>query len=335
MNWIKQHYDRAALIVAAALALIGSMWIILKASGFNQQFVTQEFRRGDKFEVPQTAPVAEAARRLSTASQWVSPKAGEHKVVPLFSSTPFVVMHDKPTEPFPMLDANAPKLRDPIENWWLVEHDLAYTSVDVREQDPDHDGYSNLDEFLGQTNPNFSLSKPTWDTKLYYAERLEEPLSLRLNSVDNGVCSIAFITKDAQGAEQRRNEFIRVGQSNTRGEAGRFTVLSVGTTQVERFGTMTQVATATLVDNKDPKKPKLVLEQGKALDHPTYIAKFVYTLTNQTFEVKVGGDFEPSKPAGTTVTVDEIHADRAVVSFIPEGKPDPIQVEKKLAPPPK
>jgi hypothetical protein len=245
-------------------------------------------------------------------------------------------MNDKPTEPFPMLDPNAPKLRDPIENWWLVEYDLDYTSVGVRESDPDHDGYSNLDEFLGKTNPNFSLSKPTWDTKLYYAERREEPLSLRLNSVDNGNCSIAFITKDAQGTEQRRNEYIQVGKSNVRGdEPGRFTVLSVGTTEAERFGTKTQVATATLVDNKDPKRGKVVLEQGKAVDHPTYVAHFVYTLTNQTFDVKEGEDFEPSRPAGTTVTVEEIHADRVVVSFIPEGKPDPVRVEKKLAPPPK
>ena len=32
MNWIQKNYERALLIAAAALAILGSGWIILKAS---------------------------------------------------------------------------------------------------------------------------------------------------------------------------------------------------------------------------------------------------------------------------------------------------------------
>jgi hypothetical protein len=336
MNWIQKNYDRAALVAAAVLALIGSVWIIYKASGFNGQFAAQEVVHGRKFDAPDGAPVVEASRRLTASTQWVSPKVGEHKVIPLFSSTPFVVMNDKPTEPFPMLDPAAPKLRDPIENWWLVEKDLDYTAVDVREQDPDNDGYTNADEFQGNTDPNFSLSKPTWDTKLFYVQRLEEPLTLKLNSFDSGTCMIAFITKDAQGNDQRFTDPIQKGGSNKKGpEPGRFTVVDITTETVDRFGSPTQVAVAWVVDNKDQKKERIKLEQGKPVDHPTYIAKFEYTLTHEKPQAKVGGDFELIKPAGTTVTVEEIQADKVVISFVPEGKSEPAKVEKKLSPPPK
>jgi|GEM_PF-562170 len=330
MNWMQKNYERAFLVFGAVLALIGSGWIIMKASGFKSQFIVEEAPSRTKLDPLAADAVTEAQRRVEAVPQWPI-----NLEMPLFSSTPFVVMNDKPSEPFRMRDPQGDKLRDPVTNIWLVDNGLDYTSIDVLDQDPDRDDYSNLDEFEAGTDPNSSLSQPGWDTKLYFAERIEEPLTIKLNSVDNGTCSVAFITKAEDGTEQRRNEFIKVGAATARFEPGRFTITEVKSEMVERFGSPTQVAVAFMTDAKDRKPGKIRLEQGSLVEHPSYAAKFVYTLAAETFTHKEGEDFELRKPAGMTITVEEITADQAVISYVPEGANDPVKKVKKLTTPPK
>ncbi len=333
MNWIQKNYDRAFLIIAALVAVLGAGWIILKASDFKSRFVSDSPEPRKQLGELSAEAVAEADKRLE-GFEWSQVKLDGGQIVPLFSSTPFVVMNDRPDDPFPMYQPE-PKLRDPIDNIWLVEHDLDYTSVDVREQDPDRDGYTNLDEFLGGTDPNSSLSKPTSETKLYYAERLEDPLTLRLSSYDSGTAGIAFIVRNPDGTEkERRSEYLKVGESTKRFEPGRFKVAEVKTETVDRFGTPTPVAVAYLLDEKDRKQQRIRLEERKEVEHPTYIAKLVYTLTNEDFEKKEGEDFEVRNPAGMTFTVEEIHADNVILSFVPEGGSEVVKKPFKLGPPP-
>lgn len=325
MNWIQKNYERAFLIAASALAILGSIWIILKASGFKSRFVTEEVVPNNKFDALKSDAVADALKRVANVPQWPA-----NPQMPLFSSTPFVVMNDRPNEPFRMRDPEGAKLRDPVPNVWLVDNGLDYTAIDVLEQDPDRDGYSNLDEFLGETDPNSSLSQPGWDTKLHYVERIEQPLTIRLSSFDNGTCSVAFITTGPDGTEQRRNEFIKVGASSARFEPGRFKIEDVKQETVQRFGSPTQVAVAFMKDANDRKGSVIRLEQGALVPHPTYVAKFAYDLTAESFEVKEGEDFELRKPAGMTITVEEIGADQAVIAYVPEGGNDLTKKVKKL-----
>ena len=241
-------------------------------------------------------------------------------------------MNDKPLELIDMTADNAPQMRPPIENWWLVENDLDYTSIDVSLGDPDRDSYANLDEWEGKTDPNSSLSKPPFYTKLYFAELIKEPLTLRLSSFDSGTAAIRFTIKDASGNEQSRNEYIKVG---TASRDGRFRVNDVKNETVTKFGSPTVVPVATVIDTKARTPTPIRLPQGENVEHPTNIAKIIYTLTNETFEVKEGLDFEVKRPVGMTITVEEIHADHVIFSFVPEGKTEEMRLKKELRPPPK
>jgi hypothetical protein len=331
MDWIKKHYERALVVVCGVIALLGSGWLIISATSFPSQFVLSTVTPGTRLESLSDDLVTAAIRQLTGAEPWVRPKVGQHKTIPVSASTPFVVMHDKPSEPFDMMADDAPKLRDPIENWWLVENDLDYTTTEVKQSDPDRDGFTNLDEWEGKTNPNSSLSKPTFDTKLYYAEHLLEPLTLRLSSFDAGTAAIRFSEKNASGADVSHNEYIKVGAAS---KDGRFKVVDVKTETVKRFNTDTIVPVATVEDVKRGNE-KIRLPQGVPTDHPTSIAKIIYTLTNQEFLKKAGEDFEVNRPIGTTITVLEVHPDSIVIEFVPEGKTEPIKMKKDLRPPPK
>ena len=131
MNWIQKNYERAFLIVAAALAILGSGWIILKASGFKSRFVADEVVPKSKLEPLSADAVTEALKRVDAVPQWPT-----NLEMPLFSSTPFVVMNDRPNEPFRMRDPQGSKLRDPVPNVWLVDNGLDYTAIDVTASKP-------------------------------------------------------------------------------------------------------------------------------------------------------------------------------------------------------
>ena len=44
-------------------------------------------------------------------------------------------------------------LHPPVPNEWLEEFGLPITDTDVLSQDPDSDGFTNLDEWQGHSNP--------------------------------------------------------------------------------------------------------------------------------------------------------------------------------------
>ncbi len=332
MNWIQTHYDRALLIGASVIALGGSALVIMKAGSFRDSLAVTEKPASSNLPPLDQAPIDSALKRIAEPATWQRPKLGEFKTVPLLASSPFVAKNDTPTEAFDMLAENAPKLRDPIDNAWLVINNLDFTSINVKEQDPDGDGYTNLDEYLAKTDPQSSLSTPSFESKLYYVERVEHPLSIKFSAYDGGTCSIAVISQDDTGKETRATAYLKVGDTT---KDGRFRIDDVKMEVVERFGTQTQVAVATISDLKNPSAEKIRVEQGKAVDHPSYSAKFVYSLTNESFVKKVNEDIEITKPAALTLTVAEIHADNAVLKYISPKTKQEVKMKKDLTAAPK
>ncbi len=334
MNWIKAHYERALLILFGVAALAGGGYLVMQAQSFGARFGESQRAQNNKQDALATTDVDSALKMLTDFSPWVNPKAGAHKTIPLFASTPFVVMADK-EEPFDMLADNAPKLREPIENWWLVENDLDYTAIDVLTQDPDKDGFTNGDEWNGKTNPNSSLSKPGAETKLYFVERIVDPLTIRLSNYDASTnsCYFAFISADDKGAEVRVSETIAVGGFSKRYAPDRYKLVSVKKETVKKFGADTQVDVATLEDTATGETVRV--EQGKPEDHPSYRAKMLYGLDNETFLVKKGDYIEIKRPP-MSVQLKELHADHVVVEYPNPAKAGETTSKKiALAPAPK
>ena len=334
MNWIKAHYERALLVLFGVAALAVGGYLVTQAQSFGARFADDQRAQGSKQDALVSADVDTALKMLGNFEPWIRPKIGAHKTVPLFASTPFVVMADK-EEPFDMLADNAPKLREPIENWWLVENDLDYTSIDVLTQDPDKDGFTNGDEWNGKTNPNSSLSKPGAETKLYFVERIVDPLTIRLSNFDASTnsCYFAFITKDDKGAEVRVSETIQVGALSKRYAPDRFKLVGVKKEVVKKFGADTQVDVASLEDTATGETIRV--EQGKPEEHPSYRAKLLYGLDNETFIVKKGDYVEIKRPP-MSIQLKELHDDHIVVEYPNQAKGgEPTSKKIALAPAPK
>src|SRR5262249_24652731 len=74
----------------------------------------------------------------------------------------------------------------PVPNEWLDQFGLPIPDADVLEQDPDKDGFSNLDEWSGHTNPTDRKSHPDYLTKLKLESFSQEPFRLMFSSWVNG-----------------------------------------------------------------------------------------------------------------------------------------------------
>ena len=66
----------------------------------------------------------------------------------------------------------------PVPNEWLEQFDLPIADADVLTQDPDGDGFTNLDEWQGHTNPTDKNSHPAYIAKLKLSRFAQEPFRL-------------------------------------------------------------------------------------------------------------------------------------------------------------
>lgn len=99
---------------------------------------------------------------------WHCPKGSPS----LFTSRPYLI---KENHLIDLLDEKLP-LFPPVPNQWLIDNNLDYSDSNILSEDSDHDGFTNLEEWLGSnpftapgsisSNPNDPTSHPLLWTKL-------------------------------------------------------------------------------------------------------------------------------------------------------------------------
>ena len=72
MNWIRVHYDRASVLVAAVFLLSSALLIAWKVSRFGQNFPALQTAPLPKpaLALPQAVEIEHAAERLRQPAQW-------------------------------------------------------------------------------------------------------------------------------------------------------------------------------------------------------------------------------------------------------------------------
>jgi len=138
-----------------------------------------------KAEVIQQAreKAAEVAKRLTGLEGSV----GEHRV---FVSAQLVYLPEN-AEPVQPLD---PKMvtEDGIGVGWKIQHGFDPADPGVKGEDPDGDGFNNLEEFLAKTDPTRKEDSPAKESKL--KSRSGEPVAMALSFPEKsgGVYAIRF-----------------------------------------------------------------------------------------------------------------------------------------------
>jgi len=273
LDWIKAHYDRAVLIAAAILLLISAIGIWSNVIEFGNRLISPQEPRAKAASQPAVAvELDRAAEQLEQPAQWKrSTRSG------LFVPERHFIGADG----LPATLQNT-QVHPPVPNDWFEKYGLHIEDADVLDQDPDKDGFTNLDEWQAGTDPTDPNSHPDYLTKLHLVSATEEQFPFIFVSRIRNTFGINSLDLNEP------TQFLKVGDviRGTQFKIVNFTEKSAR----GEYGTNDDVSELLLEHQQTHVHVTLVKE--KVATSPQSVATFVYTWGGRReFEVRKDQEF--------------------------------------------
>jgi hypothetical protein len=272
-DWIKAHYDRVTLVAAGVFLFLSAIWIWWSAIQFGNHLVAQPAPPQKAASPPPVAvELDRAAQELQHPAQWKS-STRSGLFVP--------ERHFIGTNGLPATLQNT-QVHPPVPNEWFEQYTLAIEDADALDQDPDGDGFTNLDEWQGETNPADKESHPDYLTKLHLVSAIEEPFRYMFSSWVGGTFAINAID------QSEPTQFLKIGDV-IRGTD--FKIVKF-TNKYDRnqYGTRIDVSEL-LLEHRDSKQ-QVTLVKEKVATSPQSVVTFVYAWGGRReFEVRKDEEF--------------------------------------------
>ncbi len=274
MDWLRDHYERA-LVIAAALALF-----FCSISIFRDVI---HFR--SELSVMPPAPALKSASPLAKAQELAAAIEKFHQPPQwTFGGRSGLFVPEKHFIGANGLPATlqTTEVHPPVPNEWLEQFGLSIADADVLEQDPEGDGFNNLDEWAGHSNPTDPNSHPEYYTKLKLKSATEEPFRLVFSSWVGDTFAINTIDM------KQPTQFVKVGDAikGTRFKVAKFAEKY----QPNKYGTNVDVSELTL--EQEETHQQLTLVKEKVAMSPESVATFVYSWGGrQEFQVRKDQEF--------------------------------------------
>jgi len=308
MTWIRAHYDRVAVLAAALFLLCSALLIMRSVLQFGENFSALQMPPPPKPAVspPKAVEVEHATERFRQPAQWTfNGRSGLFVPEKHFIDASGLPATLQTTEVHP-----------PVPNEWLEEFGLPIADGDVLSQDPDADGFSNLEEWQSHTKPTDKNSHPAFIAKLKMASFVQEPFRLVFASwVDD---TFAINTNDLKEPTQ----FLRLGDSirGTKFKLVKFTEKY----QPDKYGTDIDFSELTL--EHEETKQRLTLTKEKVATSPESVATFIYSWSERReFQVRKDQDFSLNPEEQTKYKLIDVQSAKAVI--VNTQKPgEPIEI---------
>ncbi len=292
MDWIKKNYDQFALVVLALLLLVSAIFAALAALEFPQSFgnlQTTPPAQGGKLPPIEKGPVDEALVKVKAPVTWAY-----NPELSLFVAHAHLI--DATTKK-PRRPGGENAMHPPVPDKWLMKHNLNLLAPNVLQEDPDKDGYSNLDEYLGlhrtaegagsdSTDPTDPNSHPPSYSKLYLKQYIKVPFRFRFDAYDgdrakpSSLMTFQINTLDLK----QSTEFLEAGQMvrNTKFKIEKFTYKAQ---MNPNTGVENDVSELSLLNTETQEHVTLIL--GKVVDSPDSYALFSYKFPQPAQDIKV------------------------------------------------
>ena len=312
MTWTRANYHRLAVFAAASFLFVSALFITKNAWQFGDSLGLQAAPPPKPAAPPPKAvEMEEAMEKLKKPAQWT------------FSSRSGLFVPEKHFIGANGLPATlqTTEVHPPVPNEWLEQFNLPIADADVLTQDPDADGFNNLEEWQNKTAPTDKASHPPFIAKLKMKSFVQEPFRLVFASWVGD--TFALNTNDLKEPTQ----FLKIGDSirGTKFKIVKFTEKH----ETNKYGTNVDVSELTL-ENGETHEP-VTLVKERIMISPESVAKFVYEWGEpREFTVKKGQEFSLKPEEQIKYKLVDVLPQRAVV--IDTQKPDrPIEVPS-LAP---
>jgi len=307
MDWIKQNYERALLGLLAVVAVASAGLAGWEAVSFPEKFAERNSpKKPDNKTVPPNLQAVDSAVTAASAPQSFSAHDGS-----LFVSRPYVLKGDVLMDPL----EEGQELHPPIKNAWLIKYNLDYADPGIREQDPDKDRFSNLEEFVAGTDPTNDQSVPPYFTKLKLVKFDPKPFRLRFSGTPDEGQTFSINTKDLGG----RTQFLQIGEMV---QGAPYKILSFEAKKTTRNEMDIDVSELTIQNTETGQKIVLVFD--KEADDPTSFGEFLYLYDNSKIRVKKDDEFSLKPEEGKKYKLVDISAQEAVIQDLATRENHPI-----------
>ncbi|MEI6277895.1 MAG: Amuc_1099 family pilus-like system protein [Verrucomicrobiae bacterium] len=274
MDWIKTNYERALLGLSALVLIACAGWLSLQALSFPESFSGRNSsKKPDNTIALPDVNAVDAASALSSAPGAWSPHEGS-----LFVSRPYVVINGKLFDPL----EGGEDLHPPIKNAWLLKYNLDYSAPDIKDQDPDNDHFTNLEEFLAGTDPTNDKSVPPYHTKLRLTKFDPVPFRLKFSGDSGDGETFSVNARDTKA----RTQFLKLGEVI----AGTpYKVLSYEKKSENKNDMEIDASVLTIENTETGQKIPLVF--NRETNDPTSYGEFLYLYDNSKLRVKKDDEF--------------------------------------------
>jgi len=274
MTWIRAHYDRVAALAAALFFVCSALLILRSVWQFGENFSALQSSVPSKPSVlpPRAVELEQAAERFRQPAQWTfSGRSG--LFVP---ERHFIGVDGFPTT------LQTTEVHPPVPNEWLEGFGLPVAEGDVLTQDPDADGFDNLEEWQNHTKPTDRNSHPNFIAKLKLKSFGQEAFRLIFASWVGE--TFALNTNDLREPTQ----FLKLGDSiqGTKFKLVRFAEKH----DANKYGTRIDVSEL-ILENRETRE-QVTLVKERVMISPESVANFVYAWGGRReFAVKKGQEF--------------------------------------------
>jgi hypothetical protein len=271
MEWIKKHYDQAALAALALALLAVSVLLILQAQGFQAKFENVRLQTTEKIGVPppDLTQVTTAQQGVDKPAVWDPVKKGS-----LFVSERYYLQGGVPTKSTQGEKDSIFFPGEKIPNQWFLDNGFSPLDPAVLTQDPDQDGFENDYEHHYKTDPNNKESHPAYYTKLYLKQYIKVPFSLLFQSYNGDPSKPAEMDFQINAVgRSRSSEFLKLGEKVS-GSTYRLEKFELKSRKNEKTGADEDVSELTMLNTETNEPVTLVLT--KPTDSPDSYALFTY-----------------------------------------------------------
>src|SRR5436190_8613212 len=295
IDWLKANYDRAVLIAAAVFLFISAVAIGWSAIQFGNRLIPPpRLRAKMASQPPVAAELDRAAEQLQKPLQWKS-SARSGLFVP--------EKHFIGADGMPATLQNT-QVHPPVPNEWFEKYALPIEDADALDQDPDKDGFTNLDEWHGNTDPTNAESHPDYTTKLHLVSATEEPFPYIFASRTGNTLGINDID------QSEPTQFLKVGDII---RSTNFKILKF-TEKEERNQYGMRMDVSELLLEHQNSHVQVTLVKGKVATSPQSVATFVYTWGGRReFEVRKDQEFSLKPMEQVRYKLVDVRPDKAVI----------------------
>ena len=311
MNWLRVNYERVTLVGATLFLLLSAISIWQHAITFSASFSGRHFVARPKPASPpgKARELTAAEEKLHEPSQWAF-RGRSGLFVP--------EKHFIGPEGVPVTLKTA-EIHPPVPNEWFETYGLNIADSDILSQDPDGDGFNNLEEWQGHTNPIEKSSHPDYLTELKMKSFTEEPFRFIFSSWVGDTFGINSIDYSLP------TQFLKIGDMirDSPYKLVKFTPKYAS----NQYGTTVDVSELTL-EHQDTKEQVTLVKEQVAMS-PESVVTFVYawpsTQPTREFQIRKDQEFSLKPQEEIKYKLVDVQLNRAVI--VNTKEPDkPIEI---------